>query len=234
MRVLVTGGTGYLGSHIVGALRREGHDVRVLARSPERVAPALTPLGIDPADVEVAVGDVLDRASMDAAVDGADAMINAANVYSMDVRDAERMRHVNRTGTEVALTAAVEGGLSPVVHISSYVALLPSTVPLTSASPTGDPEGAYLVSKADSERSRSSCGSRERLSSSPTPAPSSDRTTRTAARAPSSSATGWSDARRSTRQAPSRSSTSATSRWPMPGWSRTAQTRRGSSPWAGA
>jgi dihydroflavonol-4-reductase len=152
VRVLVTGGTGFLGSHIVGALRREGHDVRVLARSPDRVAPALSPLGVDPAEVEVAVGDVLDRASMDAAVEGADAMINAANVYSMDVRDAERMRHVNRTGTEVALTAAVEGGLCPVVHISSYVALLPSSVPLTSASPTGDPEGAYLVSKADSER----------------------------------------------------------------------------------
>jgi dihydroflavonol-4-reductase len=152
VRVLVTGGTGYLGSHVVGALRREGHEVRVLARAPERVAPALTPLGIDPADVEVAVGDVLDRASMDAAVDGADAMINAANVYSLDVRDAERMRHVNRKGTELALTAAVEGGLSPVVHVSSYVALLPSSGPLTSASPTGDPEGAYLASKADSER----------------------------------------------------------------------------------
>jgi dihydroflavonol-4-reductase len=152
MRVLVTGGTGYLGSHIVGALRREGHDVRVLARSPERVAPALTPFGIDPTEVEIAVGDVLDRASMDAAVNGADAMINAANVYSLDVRDADRMHGVNATGTEVALTAAIERGLSPIVHISSYVALLPSAVPLTSASPTGNPEGAYLVSKADSER----------------------------------------------------------------------------------
>jgi dihydroflavonol-4-reductase len=120
MRVLVTGGTGYLGSHIVGALRREGHDVRVLARSPDRIAPALEPLGLEPAEVEVAVGDVLDRASMDAAVDGADAMINAANVYSLDVCDAERVHQVNATGT--------------------------------SASPTGEPEGAYNVSKADSER----------------------------------------------------------------------------------
>jgi dihydroflavonol-4-reductase len=152
MRVLVTGGTGYVGSHIVGALRREGHDVRVLARSPDRVGRALEPLGIDPAEVEVAVGDVLDRTSMDAAVDGVDAMVNAANVFSLDVRDAARMREVNQTGTEVALTAAIEGGLSPVVHVSSYVALLPSSVPLTSASPTGEPDGAYLVSKADGER----------------------------------------------------------------------------------
>jgi dihydroflavonol-4-reductase len=152
MRVLVTGGTGYLGSHIVAALRREGHDVRVLARSPDRVGRALEPWSIDPHDVEVAVGDVLDRASMDAAVDGADAMINAANVFSLDVRDAERMHEVNGRGTEVALTAAVQRGLSPIIHVSSYAALLPSSVPLTSASPTGNPEGAYLISKADSER----------------------------------------------------------------------------------
>jgi dihydroflavonol-4-reductase len=152
MRVLVSGGTGYVGSHTVAALRREGHHVRVLARAPERVARALEPLGVDAAEVEVAVGDVTDRASMDAAVDGADAMINAANVYSLDVRDAERMRHINHTGTEVALTAAVDRGLSPIVHVSSYVALLPSDVPLTSASPTGDPEGAYLVSKTEGER----------------------------------------------------------------------------------
>jgi dihydroflavonol-4-reductase len=38
------------------------------------------------------------------------------------------------------------------VHVSSYAALLPSSVPLTPVSPTGNPEGAYLVSKADSER----------------------------------------------------------------------------------
>jgi dihydroflavonol-4-reductase len=152
MRVLVSGGTGYVGAHVVAALRREGHDVRVLARAGDRVARALEPLGVDAAEVEGAVGDVTDRASMDAAVDGADAMINAANVYSLDVRDAERMRHVNGSGTEVALTAAVEGGLTPVVHVSSYVALLPSSALLTSASPTGDPEGAYSVSKAEGER----------------------------------------------------------------------------------
>ena len=37
MRILITGGTGFVGSHAVGALRREGHTVRVLARDPTRV-----------------------------------------------------------------------------------------------------------------------------------------------------------------------------------------------------
>lgn len=152
MKVFVTGATGFVGSHMVAALRREGHAVRVLARSPGRVAPALEPLGITADDVEVAVGDVLDAASIAAGLDGVDAMINAANVFSLDVRDADRMLEVNRVGTEVALTAAAEAGLSPIVHVSSVAALFPSQLRLTSASPTGQPRGAYFVSKAQGER----------------------------------------------------------------------------------
>jgi len=42
MRVLVTGGTGYVGSHTVAALVRQGHQVRLLVRARERIAPPLT------------------------------------------------------------------------------------------------------------------------------------------------------------------------------------------------
>ena len=45
MRVLVTGGTGHVGAHVVAALLDEGHAVRMLARRPERVPVALEPLG---------------------------------------------------------------------------------------------------------------------------------------------------------------------------------------------
>jgi dihydroflavonol-4-reductase len=92
-------------------------------------------------------------------------MVNAANVFSLDVREAERMRQVNQAGTEVALTAAVEGGLSTVVHVSSYVALLPSTVPLTSASATGSPEGPTSSPRQTANGSPSGCASRAPRSS---------------------------------------------------------------------
>jgi dihydroflavonol-4-reductase len=152
MRVLVTGGTGFVGCHVVAAVRRDGHDVRMLARRPERAEMALRPVGVSPAEVEVLPGDVLDGPAVDAAVRGADALINAANVYSLNVRDADRMREVNSRGTRQVLTSAAEHGLAPIVHVSSYVALLPSATPLTSDSPTGQPQGAYLESKAASER----------------------------------------------------------------------------------
>ena len=153
MRMLVTGGTGFLGSHIVAALLDEGHVVRVLARRPERVPAALEPLGWTTDDVEVVQGDVLGGPEVLAsAMDGIDAVLNAANVYSLNQADAQRMREVNVEGTRRVLQTAVERGLAPIVHVSSYVALLPCESPMTSVTPTGNPEGPYLESKAEAER----------------------------------------------------------------------------------
>ena len=46
MRVLVTGGSGYVGCHTVAALAGQGHQVRLLVRARDRIAPALDPLGL--------------------------------------------------------------------------------------------------------------------------------------------------------------------------------------------
>ena len=79
MRVLITGGTGFVGSHTVAAVIRAGHTV-LLARRPERADAALARLGIS---VENVVrGDVLDPASVQAVTAGCDPLINAAAVYS--------------------------------------------------------------------------------------------------------------------------------------------------------
>ena len=66
MKVLVTGGTGFVGSHSVKAMSDAGHDLRLLVRAPGPLAPALEPLGVR--DVEHVVGDATDagvRASGD-------------------------------------------------------------------------------------------------------------------------------------------------------------------------
>lgn len=150
MRVLVTGGTGFVGCHSVNALVDAGHDVRVLARAPERLRPALDPLGAGP--VECSVGDVTDPAAVRQALQGCDAVLHCANVYALSRRRAAEMATVNPRGTEVVLGTACELGLDPIVHVSSYVALLPPPADgLTADAPVGQPAGPYARSKAASE-----------------------------------------------------------------------------------
>jgi dihydroflavonol-4-reductase len=150
MRVLVTGGTGFLGSHSVKAIVDAGHEVRLLVRSPARIAPAMAPHGLD--EPEHVVGDIVDEDAVARAVDGCDAVLHGANVFSLDPRRAAEMLDVNPRGTRNVLRAAHAAGLDPIIHISSNAALLPSDGPLTPESPLGDPPGAYSQSKVASER----------------------------------------------------------------------------------
>lgn len=151
MHVLVTGGTGYVGSHSIAALSAAGHRVRVLTRSPERIAATLDSLNVD--GIEAAVGDVTDPASVEGALDGCDAVLHAASVFSMDPRKAEEMKWVNVRGTETVLRTAHGLGLDPIVHVSSEVALLPAADGeiLTAYSRVQRPAGTYSQTKADSE-----------------------------------------------------------------------------------
>jgi nucleoside-diphosphate-sugar epimerase len=149
MRVLITGGTGFVGSHTVSAVIGAGHSAKLLVRRPERVQAALAPLGVD--EVETVTGDVLDAPSVQAAVEGCDALINAAAIFSLDPGDAEKMLATNTRATEIVLEAAIGAGLDPIVHVSSYVALLPSHDVLGPNSPVGVGAPAYPNSKAESE-----------------------------------------------------------------------------------
>jgi dihydroflavonol-4-reductase len=149
MRVLVTGGTGFIGSHTVAAVVRAGHDVRLLVRRPERVDPALAPLGLQVA--EVVTGDVLDAGSVKGAADGCDAVIHAAALYSVDPRMGQKVLATNRRATEIVLHAAVRARLDPIVCVSSYVALLPSHGVLGPDSSVGVDGPMYPRSKAEAE-----------------------------------------------------------------------------------
>ncbi len=90
MHVLVTGGTGFVGAHSVGALIDAGHDVRLLVRAPERVALALDPLGVG--RVDHVVGDVTDPVAVRGALEGCDAVLHAASVYALSQRRAAEIR----------------------------------------------------------------------------------------------------------------------------------------------
>lgn len=124
MRVLVTGGTGFVGTHTVAALLGAGHEVKLLVRSTERVGPSLAALGVA-GDVEAVAGDVTEPETVERAIEGCDAAIHGASVFTLDARKGEVMRRVNVAGTKTVLSAAARYGLDPIVHVSSELSLLP-------------------------------------------------------------------------------------------------------------
>jgi nucleoside-diphosphate-sugar epimerase len=151
MRVLVTGGTGFVGCHTVAALLADGHQVRLLVRDPGRIAPALGPLGIT--EVDAVVGDVTNPATVQQAMEGCQAVVHAACVYSLDRRSAAVMAHTNPSGTNLVLGAAYRQGLDPIVFVSSVGVFWPTTTArLTAGSPLGAGVGPYTRSKLAAEQ----------------------------------------------------------------------------------
>jgi uncharacterized protein YbjT (DUF2867 family) len=110
VKVLVTGGTGFVGPRVVHALRAHGHEVRALVRGPERGA-QLAPLG-----VELVSGDVTDPASVSAAVDGCTHVVHLVAIIRGKARDFER---VMTLGTRTLVGAAKNAGVERFVLMSA-------------------------------------------------------------------------------------------------------------------
>ena len=114
MRVLVTGGTGYLGKAIVAALRGRGHQAIVFARQPA------------PEDREAVAGDVTDAAALVRAARDVDAICHSAALVSIWEKDASRFDAVNVGGLRHAIAAATAAGHDRFVYTSSFLALPPA------------------------------------------------------------------------------------------------------------
>jgi NADH dehydrogenase len=110
VKILVTGGTGFVGTRIVHALRAEGRDVRALVRRPDHGA-HLASLG-----VELATGDVTDPASLAAAADGCTHVVHLVAILKGKPQDFER---VMTGGTRNMITAAKGAGIERFVLMSA-------------------------------------------------------------------------------------------------------------------
>lgn len=150
MKVLVTGGTGLVGCHIVAELLRQGFGVRMLVRSTDKARKVLKPLGIEPPDPFV--GDVHDSESLAEALRGCDAVVHAAGIFSDRLEDAELLRHTNVDGTRSVLAACEKAGIDPVIYISSIMAVFPTEGPLMTADESvKQPKNMYTRTKAEAE-----------------------------------------------------------------------------------
>jgi NADH dehydrogenase len=132
MRVLVTGGTGFIGTHLCRELHDRDHEVTALSRTPER--------GDLPDGVSDAVGDVTAYDSIEGAFEGQDAVVHLVALSPLFKPSGGDGMHdrVHRQGTENCVRAAEEHGVDRFVQLSALGA---------------DPDGptAYIRAKGRAE-----------------------------------------------------------------------------------
>ncbi|MFI5183477.1 MAG: SDR family oxidoreductase [Vicinamibacteria bacterium] len=118
MKILVTGGAGFIGSHIVDALVKKGHEVRVLDNF---FAGKMENLRAVKADVEVLRGDCADLKAAQRAARGVDAVFHEGAIASVarSVKDPLLSHHANATATLTMLVAARDAGAGRFVYAGS-------------------------------------------------------------------------------------------------------------------
>lgn len=117
MKFLVTGATGFLGSHLCKRLVSDGHQVTALRRPTSKVS-ALAGLA-----VHFAVGDITDPEAVERAVEGQEAVIHAAADVSFQGKCPEEQIRVNVQGAKNIAQACRRKGVKRLVHVSSIAAV---------------------------------------------------------------------------------------------------------------
>jgi nucleoside-diphosphate-sugar epimerase len=152
-RVLVTGGAGFLGRHLVRALRAQGSEVVVLARPPRDPRSAAARSELSAVGAEIVEGDVLDAASLRPALAGAHRVFHlAGRLFASGVPAAEFER-VHVEGSRRVMEACAESrAVRSIVHCSTTGVVGPTgPTPLDEDAPPR-PSNAYERTKGEGER----------------------------------------------------------------------------------
>ena len=150
MRVMITGGTGFVGYHIAQALIGAGHEVSLLVRSVDK----MLQLYGDDCELDFTRGDITDADKVNSAMAGCDAVIHAAAMVSTKASDAQRVYNTNVEGAKTVIGGAVKNKtVKSIIHVSSVTALYdPSATLLDENSPPGVARNAYGRSKVACEK----------------------------------------------------------------------------------
>jgi dihydroflavonol-4-reductase len=148
-KTLVTGGSGFLGSHVVRALAKRGDDLRLLARRGSSLEP------LADLEFERVTGDVTDRRSVRRAMQDVSRVFHVAGRTSLRARDREAIFAANLRGARLVFEAALEAGVERLVHTSTVGAIgvgkRGSTADETTPFEIGHLGFAYVNSKHEAE-----------------------------------------------------------------------------------
>jgi len=149
--VLVTGATGFIGSHTAQALAASGFRVRLLVRDKARAQAWFDARGI--AIDSYVVGDISDAQGMKRAVAGCDGVVHAAAMVGLDAKDAAEIERVNIEGTRNVIGAALAAGVGTIIYVSSASALYrQDAVSIDEGSEIGTSKSGYGYSKTRCEQ----------------------------------------------------------------------------------
>lgn len=149
----VTGGTGFLGSHVVATARARGHRVRMLVRDPAKAVRVRHMFGLEGDDgIEVVSAVLTDPASVGAAIGGCDAIVHVAALFSLDPRHGDEMLRVNPAMSRAIISASIDAELDAIVCVSTLGVYQPPPAPFVDASmPPSAGVGPYSRSKIAAE-----------------------------------------------------------------------------------
>jgi dihydroflavonol-4-reductase len=117
MTTLVTGATGFVGSHVARQLVSAGHPVRILARKNSNLQP------LDGLSVERVEGDLRDAVSLERAMRGVRRVFHVAADYRLSARNPRELYESNVDGTRLLLEAARDAGVERIVYTSTVATM---------------------------------------------------------------------------------------------------------------
>ena len=117
MKVLVTGATGFVGSHVARVLSQQGADLRLLVRRTSRCEL------IDPLQAERIVGDLRQPETLRPAMEGCEMVFHVAADYRLWIPDPDQMYRANVEGTRAVLRAAKQAGVRRVIYTSTVATI---------------------------------------------------------------------------------------------------------------
>jgi dihydroflavonol-4-reductase len=137
MKIFITGGTGFIGTHLVECLSETGHELWCLARETSQTQ------GLQASGARIIIGDINDKESLTRGMQGCDWLVHLASSFEFWVPDQRVYHAVNVVGVRNIMESALETAIQKVVHISTAAVYGNAPWPITEESHFG----LYLPSR---------------------------------------------------------------------------------------